>query len=37
MDIIKISTDWARAEVFSAKIVWLFSAVELLAAVAILS
>ena len=33
MDIIKISTDWARAEVFSAKIVWLFSAVELLAAV----
>jgi len=32
MDFIKLSTDWARAEVFSAKIVWLFSAVELLAA-----
>jgi ABC-2 type transport system permease protein len=25
MDIIKLGTDWARAEVFSAKIVWLFS------------
>ncbi len=33
MDIIKLSTDWAKAEVFSAKIVWLFSVVELLAAV----
>jgi ABC-2 type transport system permease protein len=33
MDIIKLSTDWARAEVFSAKIVWLFSAIELLAAI----
>lgn len=33
MDIIKLSTDWARAEVFSAKIVWLFSIVELLAAI----
>ena len=33
MDIIKISTDWARAEVFSAKIVWLFSSVEILAAI----
>lgn len=33
MDIIKLSTDWARAEVFSARIVWLFSAVELLAAI----
>lgn len=33
MDIIKLSTDWARAEVFSAKIVWLFSVVELLAAI----
>jgi ABC-2 type transport system permease protein len=33
MDIIKLSMDWARAEVFSAKIVWLFSAVELLAAI----
>jgi ABC-2 type transport system permease protein len=33
MDIIKLSTDWARAEVFSAKIVWLFSVVELLTAI----
>jgi ABC-2 type transport system permease protein len=33
MDIIKLSTDWARAEVFSAKIVWLFSVVEVLAAI----
>ncbi|HXB33001.1 MAG TPA: hypothetical protein VNV35_06255 [Puia sp.] len=33
MDIIKISTDWARAEVFSAKIVWLFSVIEVLAAI----
>lgn len=33
MDIIKLSTDWARAEVFSAKIVWLFSLVEILAAI----
>ncbi len=33
MDIIKLSTDWARAEVFSAKIVWLFSLVEVLAAI----
>jgi ABC-2 type transport system permease protein len=33
MDIIRLSTDWARAEVFSAKIVWLFSAVEVLAAI----
>ncbi|HWK07830.1 MAG TPA: hypothetical protein VNS58_29565 [Puia sp.] len=32
MDIIKLSTDWARAEIFSAKIVWLFSLVESLAA-----
>ena len=32
MDIIKLSTDWAKAEVFSAKIVWLFSAIEILAA-----
>ena len=30
MDIIKLSMDWAKAEVFSAKIVWLFSIVELL-------
>ena len=33
MDIIKLSTDWAKAEVFSAKIVWLFSVIELLAAI----
>jgi ABC-2 type transport system permease protein len=33
MDIIKLSTDWARAEVLSAKIVWLFSLIELLAAI----
>ena len=33
MDIIKWSTDWARAEVFSAKIVWLFSVIELLTAI----
>jgi ABC-2 type transport system permease protein len=33
MDIIKLSTDWARAEVFSAKIIWVFSVVELLAAI----
>ena len=32
MDIIKLSTDWAKAEVFSAKIVWLFSAIEIMAA-----
>src|ERR1700730_13732916 len=33
MDIIKLSTDWAKAEVFSAKIVWLFSVVEITAAI----
>ena len=32
MDIVKLSTDWAKAEVFSAKIVWLFSAIEMIAA-----
>ena len=32
MDILKLSTDWAKAEVFSAKIVWLFSAIEIMAA-----
>ena len=32
MDILKLSTDWAKAEVFSAKIVWLFSAIEILTA-----
>ena len=33
MDIIKLSTDWAKAEVFSARVVWLFSVVELLTAI----
>lgn len=33
MDILKLSTDWAKAEVFSAKIVWLFSAIEILTAI----
>jgi ABC-2 type transport system permease protein len=33
MDIIKLSTDCAKAEVFSAKIVWLFSIIELAAAI----
>lgn len=32
MEILKLSTDWARAEVFSAKIVWLFSVMTLLVA-----
>src|SRR5689334_3858749 len=32
MDIVKLSTDWAKAEVFSAKTIWLFSAIEILAA-----
>jgi ABC-2 type transport system permease protein len=34
MDIIKTSTDWARAELYSAKIVWLFSLITILTAVA---
>jgi len=33
MDIVKLSTDWARAEVFSAKIVWLFSTITIIAAI----
>ncbi len=32
MDIVKLSTDWAKAEVFSAKIVWLFSTITIIAA-----
>jgi hypothetical protein len=32
MDLLKLSTDWAKAEVFSAKIVWLFSIITLLTA-----
>lgn len=27
MDLLKLSTDWAKAEIFSAKMVWLFSAI----------
>jgi ABC-2 type transport system permease protein len=33
MDVLKLSTDWARAEVFSAKIVWIFSAITIIAAI----
>ena len=33
MDIVKLSMDWAKAEVFSAKIAWLFSAVEIVTAI----
>src|SRR5882724_1312467 len=33
MDIIKLSTDWAKAEVFSAKIVWIFSAITIIASI----
>jgi hypothetical protein len=33
MDIIKLSTDWAKAEVFSGKIVWLFSILYLVTAI----
>lgn len=29
MDLLKLSTDWAKEEVFSAKIVWLFSLIVL--------
>ena len=32
MDILKLSTDWAKAELFSARIVWLFSIIVLLSA-----
>jgi len=32
MDIVKLSTDWAKAELFSARIVWLFSIIVLLSA-----
>jgi ABC-2 type transport system permease protein len=32
MDILKLSADWAKSEVFSSKIVWLFSLIELSAA-----
>lgn len=33
MDIVKLSTDWAKAEIFSAKIIWLFSIIEIFAAI----
>ncbi len=32
-DIVKLSTDWAKAEVFSGKMVWLFSVITILTAV----
>src|SRR5471030_2335361 len=32
-DIVKLSTDWAKAEVFSGKIVWLFSVLFVLTAI----
>lgn len=32
MDLLKLSTDWAKAEVFSAKVVWLFSILALVTA-----
>ena len=33
MDVLKLSTDWARAEVFSAKIVWIISGITITAAI----
>ena len=33
MDILNLSTEWAKSEVFSAKIVWLFSIIEISAAI----
>lgn len=33
MEIIKMSTDWARAEIFSAKVVWMFSITTIVSAV----
>jgi len=30
MDIVSLSTEWAKSEVFSARIVWLFSIIEIL-------
>jgi hypothetical protein len=32
-DILKLSTDWAKAEVFSGKMVWLFSAIYIISAI----
>ena len=36
MDIVKLSTDWAKAEVFSGKIVWLFSVIYIVTAIGFL-
>jgi len=33
MDLLKLSTEWARAELFSAKIVWLFSLITLISVI----
>jgi Flp pilus assembly protein TadB len=33
MDILKSSIEWAKAEVLSAKIVWLFSTIEIISAI----
>jgi len=33
MDIVKLSTDWAKAEIFSGKIVWLFSLIFIVTAI----
>jgi hypothetical protein len=33
MDIVKLSTDWAKAEVFSGKMIWLFSILYILTAI----
>ena len=33
MDIVKLSTDWAKAPVFSAKITWLFSTITIITVV----
>jgi len=35
-DIVKLSTDWAKAEVFSGKIVWLFSLIYIVTAIGFL-
>src|ERR1700740_3676548 len=36
MDIVKLSTDWAKAEVFSGKMIWLFSVIYIIAAIGFL-
>src|SRR5882757_7095237 len=35
-DLVKLSTDWAKAEVFSGKIVWLFSVIYIVTAIGFL-